>query len=355
MLIKRQGGRTSGSKPIRRQPTQQDYRGQKITKITRPIYVGCIRETHIDPNDDFDKGVLAYFNSIKAKITDDEKGKVVQQRIGKELNLTEMINAEKQSSDDIFNRIGITKYLPGPGVGILPVGRTDIWNPAKEDFNEEDYSATYDDFVSMLGQSEADLSAFLNAGKAIGCNLTLEQLKKGMDKTKFAQIHTAYLFDILNKIEQDNNFLNADVFADAGITRLRYEEDTKEAKAAGFFLSLGNTLYWVDPFSTNGSTATIPGKIEQKIPALKKELELDKNETILKRNAGDGKLEDYVKQARLVSVNLIRYESASPITFVPLIDLSSKEEQIAVVSMGYINPITGRQQDSLFVKASKEQ
>jgi len=352
MPINKGSARGGGSQPIR---TRLPYRGQKIQKVSRPIFLSCYKEPYIDPNDAFDQGVLTYFSNKKdVTIRDEAKGKAVGYKIfgSKHMDLDQMINAEK--STELLDKIGISKYLTGQGAGILPVGRTDVWYPSKEDFND-DYDATYKDFIALLQEDEQEHKAFMEAADSLNMNVSLETLKQGIDKKKFGHIHTAYLLGRISSIPAERDFFNADVFADAGVTRYIHDEEANQVKAQGFLMSLGNTLYWIDPFSSNGSTTLLRGTLEQKLPLLRKELELDQDENVLKRNAGNGKLEDYVKQqGPMTSVSLIRYESDSPITFVPLMDLSYNEEQFAVISMGHINPITKRQQNSLVVKVEKQ-
>lgn len=363
--------RRSGTRPMR-PTTGVSYRGQSFSPARVPIYMGGLKEIPIDPSDPIDQGVRDYFATQNMHV--DEKGRISKSFFNG-LRLDEMINREVQETEPVLETIGFKQH-------ILPVGRFDdkFYPPSKEDFKrkiggKEQFDDVYDrDFVSLLEESPKDLAIFMDvADKYLGIpDLSLETLKnksilERIGKQKFMKLQTAYIaerFGWHKQIQpyQPPKHLDLEFFNDGFISRITDKKTDK--KAQGFFTILGKTLYWIDPFSTYGSTVLYVGKKPSDIiPLYRRELELDEGEEKLKGlNAGTKNLEDCFEEGGNVAiVKLTRAwdekpddflflpQESSPIVFAPLMDLSLMAPQIVGVSTGYVNPYTNRQQNTLFI------
>lgn len=389
---------------------QEGYRGGKIAGANTPVYIQDRKEIYIAPNNPLDQAVLAYFEQKGYKAVGEEKGRVITLSQIKNLRLDHLLNLERKTEDPIFEEnggIGIAKCLPADGVGIAILGREGYWYPSKEDFNdlytkdvqdadikattteergrleqqkeqrqkfEENFNDKLDEFVdNVLKEDPEEEKAFREAyrkktGKPL--NINLDEIKSSLtDDTKkagFIGISCGYLYPQLAKLtpttesvlQNPNKLISLDYVADTGATLYRFDEKTKLWKAQGFFYVLEKdgkkTLYYADPFSSSGSTVMLIGRMRgELIPVLQKELELDKTDKYLVRNAGNGNLEDAVKEAPAGSIVSMIREDNSPITHLPLFDLFSEKKELAVVSVGTVDPYTNRQSNS-FVVSNRE-
>ena len=367
--------RSGGSKHIRgdsslppKPPIQPEYRGQRISEAkVPPIYLSSFQELFLERSNVIDRGVREYYSSRSNTVIEenialkDKKGEEhIVDRVSiygqmRNVRLDLILSQVKKNEKTILEDIGIAKYLPKEGVGIVPFGREedDDYPLVKEDF-KNDFEASFSEVQQVIGNDQPEYRKFLDTidlSKPDDMRIFMNWYYQYLDTSLAQSIPT-----IESILKQPTKQIRSCFFGDGGITRIRFEETWK---TQGFLYLPGTTLCLADPFSSYGSSVRYKRKQKSEVmKALERELEWDKNESCLKRNVGTGRLENFVtQQGDDVLVSMLREEKDpslnSPITHAPLFDVISPANDTVIVSMGTIDPYVDRQSNS-FILSKKQ-
>ncbi|MBN2421202.1 hypothetical protein JXB27_02890 [Candidatus Woesearchaeota archaeon] len=343
-----------------------EYRGQLISKPKVPIYLVAQQEICINPNNHYEEGIMNFFrkkkeqeNSNRILITTNN----IDFTQTKTLRFDNLLSFEKKHAHPCIEDLGF------PSKHVIPVGRGMDVHYNYEPFKftrHETFENEFRNLFDFLEKNPDEKQAFDETMDRYELPSNKESLDTFVgsadNRVKFVEAYCDYFYGMMQKItptfesitENPTIFFSTDLFADPVLTRLRADRTTGTWKSSGFFYGLedsnGNQrLEFADPFSTSGGTAWIPKSLEETAEMLAKELELDKEDKILKRRIIDGfNLNEYIsEQGQGCHVNMLK-DMGSQITTLPLLDLSKiSEKQQAVLYMGSMNKPTRTQSKKL--------
>jgi hypothetical protein len=343
------------------------YRGGEIALAETPLFLGILKNYTLDPNDQFEKGVLQLLKgqNMRTSETKDDAGKVLavharypQMQV---ISLDQILDMPRGEQPH-FKKLGMTSALTSTdGKGIIPFGRANVNNYlAFYEFREK-FDATYKSLFDALESDETERKAFLAAAEKAGAALTYDALRNGAllnNPSLLGWVYTTYLQNRLHNINPtidaikrlEEKFVDLDATADYRVSR------HIEGKAEFYLLVLRRngkkTLYLTAPTSTKGPEVCLPGKrIEDLRPRLEEETQYDHGDP-LRGEVGTGKLDDFAfNSTRYTPTESVLFDlrrrikdkegrilPGSPLTHVPIMDLSDPAKQAAYICIGHADP-----------------
>ncbi len=362
------------------------YRGQRVVKSKSEIYLSSMKKLPMDRSNLLDRGFLQYFEkNPAARITKEESSEIVAFTPLKNMRLDEIINLRKQNNE-FYKDLKISKFSAVSGVGFAPIGRGGVSYPSIEQLrgdSDDDYNEKkYKDFIEGLAEYDDELAAFVESAKKYGMPCDPGDLPKSVkDLTLFGKVYADYLYGSqVPKIvptaaaiaKANNQFISLDYLVDNRITKFGKSKAELWNAQGEFYVLEGKgkrqILWYADGFSKNGSEVTLimrgidETRRKERAKLFTEELikAFEQKNDPLVRIAGTGKLMDYLKKTGDgVIIDLRRnYDPeteeldkglTSPITHVPLIDLSDKAPQVALISIGEIDSQSSTRENTLIV------